>query len=204
MSFLDHLLEKSWTAHRTVADRHDERAVALPNVTIGLRVFLAVATVVFSLLVVAYAERMSYSDWERLPTPQLLWLNTALLALSSVGLHRAQRSARRGRMDGVKIGLLVGGGFTFAFLIGQLLAWQQLAASGYFAASNPANAFFYVLTAVHAVHLIGGLVAWGRTSAKAWRGVAAVDVRLSAELCAVYWHFLLAVWLVLFGLLLFT
>jgi cytochrome c oxidase subunit 3 len=131
-------------------------------------------------------------------------VNTALLGASSVALHRAWVGADRGRMERVRGGLLVAGVFAFAFLAGQLWAWQQLIAMGYFAASNPANAFFYLFTALHALHLLGGLVAWGRTAAKAWRGMAPGDVHLSVELCAIYWHFLLVVWLVMFGLLLLT
>jgi cytochrome c oxidase subunit 3 len=99
----------------------------------------------------------------------------------------------------------VGGACAFLFLVGQLLAWQQLVDLGYFVAANPANAFFYLLTALHGLHLLGGLVAWSWTSDKAWRRDAEVDrLRLSVELCTVYWHFLLVVWLVLFCLMLFT
>ena len=68
-------------------------------------------------------------------------------------------------------------------------------------AANPANAFFYLLTGVHGLHLVGGLVALGRTADKVWRSFAVNQVRSSVQLCAVYWHFLLALWLVLFGLL---
>ncbi len=100
--------------------------------------------------------------------------------------------------------MLAAGVLAFGFLVGQLLAWQHLIASGYFAAANPANAFFYLLTALHALHLSGGLVAWARTSAKLRRGFEAAEVRLSVELCTIYWHFLLMIWLVVFGLLLFT
>ena len=77
-------------------------------------------------------------------------------------------------------------------------------ALGYYASSNPANAFFYLITLLHGVHLLGGLVAWARTSDKVRRGIAVEKVRLSVELCAVYWHFLLLVWLVMFAMLLFT
>jgi cytochrome c oxidase subunit 3 len=68
-------------------------------------------------------------------------------------------------------------------------------------ASNPANSFFYLITAVHGLHLMGGLVALGRTTAKVSRGAAMTQVCLSVELCAIYWHFLLLVWLVLLALL---
>ncbi len=205
MSFFHQLAEKPWVAAQgRVDDLHGGGEFALPTATLGLRVFLAVVTVLFSLLVVAYAERMELADWRPLPEPWLLWLNTAVLILSSVALQWARVSARRGRMDGVRDGLLVGGVCAYAFLAGQLLAWQLLADLGYFAATNPAIAFFYLITALHGLHLLGGLVAWGWTTAKVRRGSEVAQVRLSVELCAVYWHFLLLVWLILFGLLLFT
>lgn len=205
MNLFRQLMEKPWvTGPGTVADLHEGGAFSLPSVTLGLRVFLAVASVLFSLLIVAYADRMTLGDWRPLPEPWLLWLNTAILMLSSAALHWAYLSARRDQIDGVKDGLLAGGVFAFAFLAGQLLVWHRLVELDYFAASNPAYGFFYLITGLHALHLLGGLVAWGRTTAKAWQGFEAGKVRLSVELCAVYWHFLLVVWLILFALLLFT
>jgi len=207
VSILHHLTEKPWLPipKGAAGELHDGNELfALPTAKIGLRVFLAVVAVVFSLLVVTYTERMELGDWRSFPQPWLLWLNTALLITSSVALQWARVSADRGQIGGVKDGLIAGGVCTFAFLAGQLMAWQLLIDLGYFAATNPAIAFFYLITAMHALHLMGGLVAWGRTTAKVWRGVDVAHVRLSVELCAVYWHFLLLVWLVLFGLLLLT
>jgi cytochrome c oxidase subunit 3 len=109
--------------------------------------------------------------------------------------------ARRGQMDSVADGLIAGGVFAAAFLIGQLLAWRQLSSGGYFPAQSPATAFFYLLTGVHGLHLLGGIAALARTTDKLWRGVEAKQIRLSVSLCAIYWHFLLALWLVLFALL---
>ena len=104
-------------------------------------------------------------------------------------------------MEGVGDGLIVGGLFAFTFLVGQLFAWQQLNAAGYFLATNPANAFFYLLTGLHGLHLLGGLVALVLTIDKVWRGFELPQVRLSVKLCAIYWHYLLLLWLVLFTLL---
>ncbi len=204
MSILRVLMEKPWMAEGPVYQLHAGREFFLPREMLGLRVFLVVVGVLFTLFVVAYADRMSLADWRPLPEPWLLWPNTVLLILSSIAFQRACTAAKRGRIDGVRSGLLAAGVLAFAFLAGQLLAWQQLAASGYFAATNPANAFFYLLTALHGLHLSGGLVAWARTSAKVRRGFEAAEVRLSVEMCALYWHFLLMIWLVVFGLLLFT
>ncbi len=204
MSIFRALMEKPWTTEGVVDDIYGVDLKSLPTPKFGLRVFLAVATVLFSLIVVTYADRMLVPDWRALPIPLVLWLNTAVLILSSIALQWARVSAHRGRVAGVRSGLLLGGGFAFAFLVGQLVAWRQLIDLGYFAATNPANAFFYLVTALHGLHLLGGLVAWARTSAKLRRGVALDKLRLSVELCAIYWHFLLVIWLVLFGLLLFT
>jgi len=65
-------------------------------------------------------------------------------------------------------------------------------------------AFFLLLTAMHGIHLVGGLAVWARATLRAVRGADFARVRLSVELCTVYWHYLLLVWLVLFGLLLQT
>ncbi|MGH8055811.1 MAG: cytochrome c oxidase subunit 3, partial [Candidatus Entotheonellia bacterium] len=156
------------------------------------------------LFISAYAMRMTMGDWSPMPKPGLLWLNTAVLIVTSVAMQWTRAAANRGQVDGVRIGLMAGGVLTFAFLAGQLVVWQQLNASGYFVTANPANSFFYLLTALHGLHLLGGLVAWGRTTARVWRGAEVGEVRLSVELCTVYWHYLLLVWLVLFALLLST
>ena len=77
--------------------------------------------------------------------------------------------------------------------------------SGYYATTNVANAFFYLFTTLHGLQLVGGLYFWGRTTSKFLsKDSKAKDVKHSIELCAIYWHFLLFVWLVLFGLMLFT
>ncbi len=204
MSIFRMLADKSWITEGVVDDIHGFDLESLPKAKLGLRVFLVVATVVFSLTVVTYADRMLVPDWRVLPEPLVLWLNTALLILSSIALQRASGAANRGQIDGLRTNLFAAGLLAFSFLVGQLIAGQQLFDLGYFAATNPANAFFYLITALHGLHLLGGLVAWARTSAKLRRGVALDKVRLSVELCAVYWHFLLVIWLVLFGLLLFT
>ena len=116
----------------------------------------------------------------------------------------ARNSARSDYMKGVRDGLLWGGVLTLAFLAGQLFVWQQLVDLGYYATSNSANAFFFLLTAIHGLHMLGGLWVWARSTMKVWTGAEADNVRLSIELCTVYWHFLLLVWIVLFGLLLST
>jgi cytochrome c oxidase subunit 3 len=198
------LMAKPWLEEGPIGDFPGTGASSLPAAKIGLGVFLAVVGSLFALLIGAYSMQMNMADWRPLPGPRVLWLNTGVLILSSAALQWAQVAAHRGQMDGVRAGLLAGGASALAFLAGQLLVWQQLTAAGYFLAAKPAYAFFYLITGVHGLHLLGGLVALGRTTDKVWRGFEVDQVRLSVELCAWYWHFLLLVWLFFFSLLSFS
>ena len=208
------LTSRSWEAQgtfdgRDAAELHDAPAPA----RVGLWVLLAVVTSFFALFMTAYFMRMSpqpvhgvaLRDWRPVAEPPILWFNTLLLLVASFAMQVASSALRRWRFTLAAWSLAGGGGFAIAFLLGQWLAWRQLLADGVYASSNPANAFFYVLTALHALHLIGGLLVWARALARMSRGRATLDtVRLGVELCTVYWHYLLAVWIVLFGLLLVT
>ena len=195
---------KPWIEQKLLINDPGGDGFSLPPVKVGLAVFLAVATSLFALSISAYMMRREGADWRPLAQPMVLWFNTAMLAFGSVFFQRAKNAAKSGQIDGVRLGLLAGGVFTLVFLAGQLWAWQQLNAAGFYLTTNPANAFFYLLTALHGLHLLGGLWVWAKTTAKMQRGAAVPEVRESVELCTIYWHFLLVVWVVLFGLLLFT
>ena len=196
------LMAKPWLEAGPIGDVPQVGSSSQPAAKVGLGVFLVVAGALFTLLLSAYFMRMQMSDWRPLPVPALLWFNTLVLILSSVALQWAQVAVRRDEFEGMTFGLVGAGVTSLVFLIGQIVAWRQLVDSGYGLASNPANTFFYLLTAAHGLHVVGGIVALGRTAGKAWRSETVSQVRLSVELCTIYWHFLLLVWLVLFGLLL--
>lgn len=194
---------KPWVEQQTL-DVDGDGALPLPPIKVGLGVFLAVATSLFALLISAYHMRMMEADWATLTLPRVLWLNTAVLVAAGIAMQWTRTAAQRGQTERVKTGLIGAGAFTFLFLAGQLWAWQQLNAAGYFLGSDPAAAFFYLLTALHGIHLLGGLWVWARTTVKVMRGVDVTKVRLSVELCTVYWHYLLLVWVVLFAVLVQT
>jgi len=201
------LLAKPWETPGTVEAIQGESGTGVPSAKIGLWVLLAVITSLFGLFISAYLMRIEHGhgDWNPVPLPKVLWVNTGMLVLSSVGMQLARRAARRGQPDALRVGLTLGGVLALAFLAGQLWAWHQLNVSGYFVTGNPATAFFYLLTGVHGLHLLGGLFVWARTVGRMTRpGVELLDIRLSVELCTVYWHYLLLVWLVLFSVLLST
>ena len=171
---------------------------------VALMVFLVVATSVFALFISAYTIRMDEPGWRPVTEPALLWVNTGILVLASVAYHWTRNAVVKGDQEKLKPGLAISGSLTVLFLLGQLVVWQQLNSAGYELDLNVANAFFYLLTAVHGLHILGGLWVWARSTMKVWTDAEADSVRLSIELCTVYWHFLLLVWIVLFGLLLST
>lgn len=205
---------KPWeTAGAPSQQEQDPLSRRAQSLRTGLLVFLAVVTSFFGLLVAAYAIRMSpqlvqgavFQDWRPLEEPPILWLNTLLLLLASAGMQVARTSVARGLEGRARAGMLAGGVLALAFLAGQLVAWQELRDAGLYAATNPAYAFFFVLTGLHGAHLLGGLVVWSRALARMSRGETVdATVGVTVELCTVYWHYLLVVWLALFGLLLIT
>jgi cytochrome c oxidase subunit 3 len=193
-----------WDARDPLENQAGRGVIPVEPAKVGLLSFIAVVTSLFALFLSAYMMRMKLGDWRPIDEPTVLWANTAVLVLASLAFQWTRGAANKDRLPTVKVGLLVGGVCTALFLSGQLLAWQQLVASGFLMAGNPANSFFYLLTALHGLHLLGGMWVWGRTSKRVLTGASAESVRLSVELCTVYWHYLLLVWVGLFGLLLST
>lgn len=196
---------KSWTPAVGVADDWGQSGVlALPRPKFALRMLLAVLSVLFLLIFTSYLVRMDVPDWRPLEEPWLLWVNTAFLVLSSGFMQAARVRASAPAVERVRGLLLVAGFFAFAFLLGQLWVWKELVDQGYFLAANPSSSFFYLITAIHGLHVVAGLVAWGRTTRRLSSREDPGAIALGVELCALYWHFLLIVWLVLFGLMLST
>ena len=205
-SFFKLISQKPWEASQAILDNeHDGKTLAVSKAKLGVRTIMVVSTVIFSLLVVSYADRMLVHDWRSLSQPWLLWINTLILIFTSVAFHKTKVLAERNEFEKLKNSLLLVGFLTFAFITGQLLVWQYFVNLGQFASTNPANAFFYVLTALHGLHVLGGLYFWAKVTTQLFKNNYKISkVKQNVELCAIYWHFLLIVWIVLFGLMLGT
>lgn len=166
----------------------------------------------------AYSSAMvvrqgSGPEWQHFNLPSILYLNTLVLVASSVTLELARRRVggpfdRLGLMDSLSaeslrhrlLWLRVTLALGFAFLVAQYLAWRNLSAQGVFLATSPSSSFFYVLTAAHALHLLGGLGAllYSLRSLRVDDGPRPVNV-LSAT--ALYWHFMAVLWVYLLVIL---
>ncbi len=206
--FMGWLLKQSFNTQPWVAESVDETAHQAPlganAKAVALTGLLAVITSFFALMMSAYSERMELGDWVPLGEPTLLWINTAMLVLASVAFQWTRNAAVEGVRARVIPGMFMSGILTIAFVAGQLAAWKLLTDAGQGVTGSPANGFFYLMTGAHALHILGGLYVWARALIRLLSGREPHSVRESIELCTVYWHFLLVVWLVMFGLLLST
>jgi len=143
-----------------------------------LAALLATVIMLFTAFAAAYMERSATDDWVKVPLPNQLILNTAILAASSVTVEVARRrNSQRWLWATLGLGLL--------FLVGQVLAWQTLRAQGYLLPTNAHASFVYILTGLHGVHLLAALIAL------AWSGRKPAVLFL----CAAFWHFMGLVWL---------
>lgn len=207
------LKEKPWLKQGVIPTSQETVFTSAPK--IGLWVFLAVVSSLFGLFSSAYMMRVhdahtELTTWAPIVKPSLLWLNTMVLVLASGAMQIARNRADRDDFGTVRVYFGVAGALTVLFLAGQVLAWRQVAAAGDYGPGNPAFAFFILITAVHGIHLIGGMFVLARTIARVWSGadklavVTRTNLRMSVQLCTTYWHWLLLIWLGLFALLLST
>ncbi len=170
----------------------NSRARPLDPALLGLWAFLGTATMLFAAFGSAYIVRRSGADWVPVQLPVALWLSTAFLIASSGALEVARLRAENGAGRSSMIPTVLLG---CAFVVCQVFAWNQLAAQGVFIPSSPHSSFFYLLTGVHAVHVLGGLamLTWATVN---WETAPAERAR-RLTLCATYWHFFAAVWVLL-------
>ena len=204
MSFLSKITTKPWEHAGEMEDLHGTLGNGYATNRTGLLLFLAVISSMFLLFIITYYTRSQFPDWEVLSDPRILWVNTAVLILASMAMQLASSAAKQNKRSNMRYSLIAGGVLTLAFIAGQLIAWDQMVAAGYYARNNPANAFFYLFTGLHALHLLGGMWFLGSLGFRMNQTGKGEKVLQNVKLCATYWHYLLIVWLILFTLLLRT
>lgn len=173
---------------------------------IGMWVALAGVMMMFTALSSAYIVRAAgASDWIPIAMPRVLWISTALILISSVTFELARKALKRDDQQAYARLLLVTVVLGLGFLGTQLLAWRQLVSQGVYLSSNPHSAFFYLLTALHGVHLLGGILAVDYLLLHAWRRRNADQIgsrrKAAAGAVSLYWHFMDGLWIYLFLLL---
>jgi len=169
----------------------------------GLMVLLAATTMAFAAFTSAFVVRRGISnDWVPLPLPRIVWANTAVLIASSLMLELARRALRGGRRTAFNRYWTAGTALGALFLMGQAYAWRELNAAGIFVATNPSSSFFYLLTAAHGLHILGGLTALIYVDVEALSLKLGPGKRTAVDVSAVFWHFVDGLWIYLMVLFL--
>src|SRR5262245_42474235 len=164
----------------------------------GLFVLLAGVTMFFAAFTSAYIVRKGLSnDWVKTPLPAVLWVNTVVLIASSAALEVGRRRLRAGERERFNFFWTAGTALGLLFLAGQYLAWTQLSAQGIYISTNPSSSFFYLFTAAHGVHLLGGVIAMLYVNFKALRLELGPGKRTAVDITTAYWHFLDGLWIYL-------
>ena len=171
---------------------------------LGLWVLLTGIIMLFAGLSSAYIVLRGVPSWQNIALPSLLWPNTVVLILSSFTIELSRRAVSRNRLDTMKTWLAVSGALGVAFVAGQVAAWRQLVNAGVYLPSTLQSSFFYVLTGLHGLHLVGGIAALSYVFMKALKNRLTVFNHEPLKLCATYWHFMDALWVYLFLLLLLS
>ena len=176
---------------------------AIPERAYFTAIQLALAGIVmfFMALTSSFLVRKGLGDdWVSFALPRVLWANTLVLLASSGAIQFARARLRSGDTEGFRRWWAITTALGALFLAGQFAAWRQLAAQGVFLATNPSSSFFYLLTALHGLHLLGGIVALLYVTYRPWQR-SRITQSTAADLVSIYWHFMDGLWIFLFALL---
>jgi cytochrome c oxidase subunit III len=173
----------------------------------GMRLLVAALSMLFAAAILAYVLiRSRAPSWPPAGVPALpdtLWISTALMVASSVTMQVARRAARTGREGALRAGMAATTILGVLFLVSQTLNWFALVAAHLTAKTDLYGFTFYILTGLHAAHVVGGLVPLAVVTVRALRGRYSAASHAGVEYCAIYWHFLDVVWVVMFAILMF-
>jgi cytochrome c oxidase subunit III len=162
---------------------------------------LAAIVMFFMALISSFLVRKALgADWVAIALPPVLWLNSVVLLASSATVQFASSRLEKGDRPGFRYWWALTIALGLVFLTGQVIAWRQLAAQGMYVSSNPDSSFFYLLTAAHGLHLLGGVLALLYVSFRHWEK-SRINQATAASLVGIYWHFMDGLWLFLFALL---
>ena len=195
------LSDKPWDKDQMAIDNyHEGKTFILSNQTSAVIVF-GVSTTLFTLVVTGYLYSIPLGqDTQYLLKPNLLWINTLVLMCVTYFFNKITRDLKRNIPDKVKNNLLIVGFLSYLFLFGQIFFWVQLMKSGNYVSTNNYFSSFYIFTALHGLHLLGGLFFWGLVFSKI-RKLKQKEIiieKKSIDALSLYWTFLLIVWFVFF------
>jgi cytochrome c oxidase subunit III len=165
-----------------------------------LWVALGSIVMLFAGLTSGYIVRMAEGKWKLFDIPQVFYISTAVILLSSITMHLSIVSVRNNDLPAVKRWLIVTLGLGLVFAFCQFLGWNQLVSQGvhFVDKTTPSGSFFYAITGLHLAHVAGGIIALMVTAGKSIMEKYNSGNYLGISLTATYWHFMDGLWIYLF------
>ena len=196
------LSDKPWEKEQMESDNHHQgKTFDISLQTSAVIVIFGVSTVLFTLVVTGYLYSIPETqDTEYLLKPNLLWLNTLVLLYVAYFFNKITNDLKKNIFEKIKRNLIIVGFLSYTFLFGQILFWFQLMKNGNYVSTNNYFSSFYIFTALHGVHLLGGLFFWGKVFSKVnkLKKEEIIKEQKSIDALSLYWAFLLIVWCVFF------
>ena len=196
------LAQKPWEKEQAAIDNsHSGKTFDLSKQTSAVIVIFGLSTVVFSLVLTSYLYTIpAEQDTNFLLKPNLLWINTVVLFFVTYFFGRITKDLEKKDTTKIKKNLILVGGLSYLFLFGQIFFWYQLMQDEKFVSTNSYFSSFYFFTALHGVHLLGGLFFWGKVCSKTLKlkEIEIISQSKSISALSLYWTFLLIVWLIFF------
>lgn len=168
----------------------------------GLWLFMVTVVMIFASLTSAYIVRQAEGNWVLFELPWLLWATSFVILLSSATMHWTYLAAKRDDLEKVKLGIILTLSLGVVFLIGQFYAWGALVDMSIFFVGNPSGSFLYVLTGLHGLHLVSGIIFLIIVLISTFKYKVHSKNLLQIQMCSTYWHFLGGLWIYLFVFLL--
>lgn len=179
-----------------------EQPISMHPKKFALWLFMVTVVMIFAALTSAYIVRQAEGNWLEYELPEIFWVTSGIVVLSSISLQWSYLSAKKDNFTSLRIGMLATVILGIAFLVGQWYSWVALVDRDVFFVGNPAGSFLYVFTGLHAVHLISGVIFLIIVLISTF-GLKVHSKSLNTmEMATTYWHFLGGLWLYLFMFLL--
>lgn len=179
-----------------------KRTLAMHPRKFGLWLFMVTVVMIFAALTSAYIVRQGEGNWTQFDLPVSMWISSVIILVSSATMHWALLSAKNNDLEKVKLAITITSALGVAFLISQLVVWSDLVADNVYFVGNPSGSFLYVLSGVHGLHLVSGVIFLIIVLISTYRYKVHSKNLTQIQMCASYWHFLDVLWIYLFVFLL--
>ena len=199
------LTEKPWEANQAAIDsKHSGQTFNISNQMSVVIIIFGISSVLFSLIFTGYLYSLPPGqDTTFILKTNMLWINTLVLIMVTYFFDKIRRDFNNNLTNNIKKNLIIVGALSYLFLILQLILWYQLMIDGNYVSTNTYFSSFYFFTALHGIHLLGGLFFWGKVTSKVFK-LEERDYKKeerSITALSVYWLFLFIVWFVFFTIM---